>query len=163
MNGCSICASPQVERLHALLAAKVTGAEASRILGLSKSSVVRHIRAGHAAPAFASASPSGPAPRAGDDASPVEVAREILADLRAIDTTALAPRARIDHALAVAKVTAEVAKYEAVGQRPEEVTLDEVEGLRDFAALVLEALAPYPDRRQWLVSEARQRGLDKVF
>lgn len=163
MNACSICSSPQVERLHALLAAKVTGAEASRILGLSKSSVVRHIRAGHATPASASASPFGPAPKAGHDATPVEVAREILADLRVIDTKGLNTRARIDHALAVSRITAEVARYEAADRKPEQVRLEDVEGLSELIALVLEVLQPYPHIRQQLLAEATARGLDRIF
>lgn len=121
---CTVCASPKRHELHRRIWAGLPVTPNAVALGLSKQAAIRHWRNGHVPPDPKSLV-SQPLGEADSDAEvrPVDIARAVLADLRAMPTAKMAPRARLDHGAALMKAASEVARYE--GSKPSAVTIDE--------------------------------------
>jgi hypothetical protein len=148
-NRCRACAHPQLAGLDAMIVAGKTNSQVARTFGISHDSVDRHVRGGHVLgmPAQRWASmPATPASPPKPDASGVEVLREALDALRAMDPRSLSPAAQIDRIDAVRRTAEALAKAEPAPS-PAGVRVEDVTGLREQVARWYVALEQYPEAR----------------
>jgi hypothetical protein len=148
---CNVCNDvTRVRQIDAALRNRKVSyrALAEKFPPISQHSIRRHDQRGHVPPEADPGPPKIADDLASDD--PLVVMRAIIADLRAVDVTKLAPGAKAAHYAELRRTVESLAKMDPATTAPQTVTMEEVAGLPEFVAFLAELLEPYPDVRRKL-------------
>jgi hypothetical protein len=159
---CTVCAHVDIDQIDAELRSGGTHRKvAAAHPPLHARSVGRHERNGHVAP-----DPNAPgrpgAPQDPERFDPIAALRRVAAELEATDTSRLAPAAKIQHLDALRRVSADIARTIPPAP-PDEVTIEQVEGMEAFLSVLIEVLEPHVQIRDRLRERLEQEGLMHVF
>ena len=150
---CAVCGHPRVAYVDRLVTAgnrslKSIAAEVGVSYdALRKTHVPNHLPV--AAAARGAAARGGGGGGVAPGASPLDVLRNNMDQLAAIDVTRLPASQRAQHLESVRRAAESLAKMEPPAA-PTEVTLRDVRGLEEFLADVFLALEPHPEARRAL-------------
>ncbi len=172
---CSVCNDARLPAINAMIASGKTLKDVHAVhVGTSYAALRRHA-ANHVAPSSSSRPPMvAPDP----NATPYEVMRKTVDDLRAIDTAGLAPRNAIIHLDALRRATESLARLSPVDPATSVIRVADVAGLNEFLGELLilrdrpRIATSDPDAARWMavgwtnaieaVTDALRRAIDNT-